>query len=89
MNRQDLSNNIVRQQEINKNNIIELIAWIGSILLLSAYIGDFTRAVEFIMNTAGSAAVALVCIQKKANQPLLLNIFWFIGGFYKYFFTVS
>ena len=87
MNQRDLSNNNLRNHY--KNYIIEIIAWMGSILLLTAYIGDFSSLNEFIMNTIGSAAVALVCIQKKANQPLLLNISWFIGGFYKYFFTVS
>jgi len=75
------------RQQINwKNSIIEIIGWCGSGMILAAYINEFNETTELILNSGGAGGVLLICIQKKALQPILLNIAWIIGSFYKYFF---
>ena len=79
----------LREQRQNtcKIYIIECIGWVGSALILVAYIGNLERTTNFIFNFVGSTGVLIVCIKKKAFQPILLNAAWIIGSFYKYFLT--
>ena len=68
---------------------LESAAWGGSILVLMAYIGEFPKLTEFLMNTIGSSAIFCICVRKKAYQPMVLNAIWAIGSFYKYFANIS
>ena len=72
-----------------KKYIIEGVAWFGSALILTAYIGSLERTTDFLFNTLGAAGVLGVCIKKRAFQPIVLNAAWIIGGCYKYFLTDS
>jgi hypothetical protein len=67
--------------------IIEGVAWFGSGLILTAYINSLERTTDFLFNTLGAAGVLVVCIKKRAFQPILLNTAWMIGGCYKYFLS--
>jgi hypothetical protein len=67
--------------------IIEGVAWFGSGLILTAYISSLERTTDFLFNTLGAAGVLVVCIKKRAFQPIVLNTAWMIGGCYKYFLS--
>jgi hypothetical protein len=77
------------QPEENKYQkyIIEGLAWTGSVLILTAYVSSLERTTDFLFNTLGAAGVIVVCIKKRAFQPIVLNAAWIIGGCYKYFLT--
>ena len=70
-----------------KTYAIEGIAWVGSGLILTAYIYPLDLETDFIFNLIGAASLLGVCMKKKAFQPMVLNTAWIIGGFYKYFKT--
>lgn len=72
-----------------KKYIIEGVAWFGSALILTAYIGSLERTTYLLFNTLGAAGVLGVCIKKQAIQPIVLNTAWIIGSCYKYFLTDS
>ncbi len=67
--------------------IIEGLAWTGSVLILTAYVQSLERTTDFLFNTLGAAGVIVVCIKKRAFQPIVLNAAWIIGGCYKYYTT--
>ena len=77
------------QSEENKYQkyIIEGFAWFGSVLIWTAYVSSLERTTDFLFNTLGAAGVIVVCIKKRAFQPIVLNAAWIIGGCYKYFLT--
>jgi hypothetical protein len=77
------------EEKTYKIYIIEGVAWTGSALILTAYIGSLERTTDFLFNTLGAAGVLGVCIKKRAFQPIVLNAAWIIGGCYKYFLTDS
>jgi len=68
-----------------KTATIEGFAWIGSGLILAAYIYPLDLETDFMFNFIGAASLLGVCLKKKAYQPMVLNTAWIIGGFYKYF----
>ncbi len=70
-----------------KKYIIEGLAWTGSVLKFTAYVSSLERTTDFLFNTLGAAGVLVVCIKKRAFQPIALNAAWIIGGCYKYFLT--
>jgi len=70
-----------------KTYTIEGVAWVGSSLILTAYIYPLDLKTDFIFNLIGAASLLGVCMKKKAFQPMVLNTAWIIGGFYKYFKT--
>jgi len=67
--------------------IIEGLAWTGSVLILTAYVSSLERTTDFLFNSLGAAGVLVVCIKKRAFQPIALNAAWIIGGCYNYFNT--
>ena len=68
-----------------KENIPDIIGWIGSLIILIAYIfhkSDIIKDSNIldIMNMFGSITVGYVCYLRKAWQPLFLNCSWFVVG---------
>jgi len=68
-----------------KKKIPDITGWIGSLIILSAYIfhkSDIIKDSNIldIMNMFGSITVGYVCYLRKAWQPLFLNCSWFIVG---------
>jgi len=70
-----------------KTYTIEGVAWVGSGLILTAYIYPLDLETDFMFNLVGAASLLGVCLKKKAFQPMVLNTALIIGGFYKYFKT--
>jgi len=90
----DISGSLSAEEPHQSNNLekcrpytIEGVAWVGSGLILTAYIYPLDLETDFIFNLIGAASLLGVCIKKKAFQPMVLNTAWIIGGFYKYFKT--
>lgn len=81
-----LSDREIQEEEENKcqKYTSESVAWIGSVLILTAYIGSLERTTNFIFNTVGATGVLIICVKKRAFQPILLNTAWIIGSCYKY-----
>ena len=83
---------IVQDEEINAavetqintwhERCCEIMGWVGSSLILTAYIGTFSDITEFWLNVAGSAGLILICWRKKTYQPLFLNVAWIVGSIY-------
>lgn len=78
----DFSNNRV----FNRKNIIEGVGWIGSAMVLSAYIIPFNEEVDAIFNVLGSAGLATIAFYKKAYPPVMVNTIWILGAIVKYIF---
>jgi hypothetical protein len=70
---------------VKYNKIYEFIGWGGSILVLIAYIVPIKNFTYFMFNILGAFGLIISCINKKAYQPIVVNIIWIIGTFYKYF----
>ena len=70
---------------VKYNNIYEIVGWGGSILILVVYINPLDDAINLSFNIIGSLGLILPCINKKAYQPMVINVAWIIGSFYKYF----
>jgi hypothetical protein len=68
---------------------IEVLGWVGSVLILTAYVSSLERTTAFLFNTLGAAGVLIVCVKKRVFQPIVVNAAWMIGGCYKYFLTDS
>jgi hypothetical protein len=60
----------------------EIAGWVGSSLILTAYIGTFPDMTEFWLNIIGSAGLLLICWRKRAYQPMFLNSAWIVGSIY-------
>ena len=68
-----------------KEHIPDIIGWIGSLIVLIAYISHKNDIITDtnildIMNITGSTCVGYVCYLRKAWQPLFLNSAWLIVG---------
>ena len=87
----NISDNLISTNEIivnisdNFTKFFEICAWIGSIMILLDYIIGFKPLYALLINAIGPIPIVLVCIKKRAFQPMLLNICWIIGGIIKFF----
>jgi hypothetical protein len=68
--------------------IVDLIGWIGSILLISAYWLNSTnkinaQSIEYqCLNIIGSICFIITTVYHKAYPPAALNVVWVIIGIY-------
>ena len=62
----------------------EMIGWIGSSFILTAYVGSFDDMAEFWLNIVGSIGLLVICWRKRAYQPVFLNSAWIVGSIYKF-----
>lgn len=63
----------------------EVIGWIGSVTVLTAYLAPIDDVSKIVLNSVGSAGIVVVCLSKKTYQPVITNSIWFIGGLVNYF----
>jgi len=82
---------IVQDEEINAAETqiakcyergCEIAGWVGSSLILTAYVGTLPVMTEFWLNIIGSAGLLLICWRKRAYQPIFLNSAWIVGSIY-------
>ena len=66
-------------------HIYEIVGWGGSILIFVVYINPFDDVINLSFNIIGSLGLIVPCINKRAYQPMVINVAWIIGSFYKYF----
>ena len=87
----DISDNLMSTNETivdisdNFTKFFEICAWIGSIMILLDFIVEFKPLYALLINAIGPIPIVLVCIKKRAFQPMFLNICWIIGGIIKFF----
>ena len=63
----------------------EVIGWIGSATVLTAYLAPIDDTSKIILNSIGSAGLVIICLSKKTYQPVITNSIWFVGGLVNYF----
>lgn len=71
---------------MNKNTFVEVLGWYGTLAIMLAY---FANSFGFIdaqtiayqaLNATGAFGIVLVSYVKRAYQPMILNIMWFMIG---------
>ena len=67
-------------QESNRDSQVEVLGWIGALLLVFAYtwktLGSPLDILYHLMNLMGSAAIAYHSAKKATYPPVFLNLFW-------------
>lgn len=75
----------IKMKFVNKN-AAEWFGWYGAIAIIAAYIlvsADVIPAKGFwfhFLNASGGLGVALISLQKKAYQPMTINVFRALTG---------
>jgi|TARA_R110002012_G_scaffold210242_1_gene380853 hypothetical protein len=82
---QEENNEATYMLPVKYNNIYEIVGWGSSILILVVYINPFDDVINLSFNIIGSLGLIVPCINKRAYQPMVINVAWVIGSFYKYF----
>lgn len=59
----------------------EIIGWCGTIVIIIAYFLISQKIIENgvlynILNFVGGVSLVIICVLKKAYQPVILNIIW-------------
>lgn len=69
-----------------KDICYDILAWIGSILILSAYIFNLTKKepTGFLFNTFGSLIFIVVCYDRSEYQIFTINFVWFWGTIFEF-----
>lgn len=69
-----------------KDIFYDILAWIGSLLILSAYIFNLqkTEITGFTFNTVGSFIFIVVCYDRGEYQVFTINFVWFWGSIYEF-----
>ena len=64
----------------------DILAWIGSLLILSAYIFNLhkTEITGFSFNTIGAFIFIVVCYDRGEYQVFTINFVWFWGSIYEF-----
>lgn len=69
---------------LNQNNILEVIGWLGTIMILAAYalsslsyIDIKTKTYQYL-NLFGALGLTLISFYKGVYQPAVLNLIWAI-----------
>ena len=69
-----------------KDIFYDILPWIGSLLILSAYIFNLqkTEISGFSFNTIGSFIFIVVCYDRGEYQVFTINFVWFWGSIYEF-----
>ena len=69
-----------------KDICYDILAWIGSLLILSAYIFNLqkTQISGFTFNTIGAFIFIVVCYDRGEYQVFAINFVWFWGSIYEF-----
>lgn len=68
------------------NKILEIFGWYGTVAIIAAYFLNSFGLIESssliyqLLNATGAIGIVLISLQKKAWQPMTLNIIWFTIG---------
>ncbi|MBP7806218.1 hypothetical protein KA057_00900 [Candidatus Gracilibacteria bacterium] len=71
---------------MNKNTFVEVMGWYGTLAIMLAYFANsfgFIGAQSIVyqaLNATGAFGIVLVSYMKRAYQPMILNIMWFVIG---------
>jgi hypothetical protein len=71
---------------MNKNTLFEILGWYGTLAIMLAYFANsfgFIGAQSIVyqaLNATGAFGIVLVSYMKRAYQPMMLNIMWFMIG---------
>lgn len=71
---------------MNKNTLFEILGWYGTLAIMSAYFANSfgildAQAVAYqALNASGALGIVLVSYVKRAYQPMILNVMWFLIG---------
>ena len=71
---------------MNKNTLFVILCWYGTLAIMLAYFANsfgFIGAQSIVyqaLNATGAFGIVLVSYMKRAYQPMMLNIMWFMIG---------
>jgi hypothetical protein len=72
---------------MNKNTFVEVMGWYGTLAIMSAFLQIALAFLSMLnllstkaLNATGAFGIVLVSYMKRAYQPMMLNIMWFMIG---------
>lgn len=69
---------------MNQKTFGEVFGWYGTIAIIGAYalisfnFTDANNLMYQLLNITGAAGIVFISMQKKAYQPAVLNMIWFV-----------
>lgn len=71
---------------MNKNTLFDVLGWYGTFAIMAAYFANSfgilnAHTITYqTLNASGALGIVLVSYVKRAYQPMILNVMWFLIG---------